>query len=69
MERIKKLNTRRCIKCKKPTNLELKVDLDIKGFPVCKDHTEEVKKDLYLLMCGADDDIDFVKWFNKKYDL
>lgn len=59
-----------CIKCGKPTNLTLSNDLDIKGVAICHKHKDEVRNDLYLLMCAEDKDKDNLeKWFNKKYGL
>jgi hypothetical protein len=54
-----------CIKCNKETDIRLTNDLDIQGIAVCKEHLEEVRQDIVLLLLDVLSEEDF----NKKYGL
>lgn len=55
----------KCIKCNKETDIKFIGDLDIQGIPVCKEHLEEVRQNITLLLL----DVLPEKDFNKKYGL
>jgi len=55
----------KCIKCNKETEIRLTNDLDIQGILVCKEHLEEVRQDITLLLL----DVLPEKDFNKKFGL
>ncbi len=57
------MNNPTCIKCNAPSTKVYRMDLDLTGIGMCKEHEEEVTQDLTTAVFLEDG----WKWFEKKY--